>query len=151
MKSLPMFLGASLFVASHAPVLAEEKEEWSKSGEVYSHVTVERVKEWTATLLVSSPQVIPVITPDPTVGEVPVSKDSDLPLSKITAKKVYLNTIRHDLTPNSRFVLGNSNGLRMGIEFNLSNSPGGTSEFGNAKLGVGILKKGLGVQYVSRF
>jgi hypothetical protein len=39
----------------------------------------------------------------------------------------------------------------MGIEFNLSNSLGGTPEFGNAKLGIGILKKGLGVQYVSRF
>ncbi len=151
MKSLPMFLGASLLVATPSPALAKEQEAWRELGEVLSHTITERVKEQTAVLLVSSPQAIQAITPDPVAGEVRVSRDADLPPSKITAKKVYLNTIRHDLTPNSRFVLGNSNGLRMGIEFNLSNSLGSTTEFGNAKLGVGILKNGLGVQYVSRF
>lgn len=151
MKSFPTLLGASLLVATSAPVFAKEKEEWRESGEVSSHVTIERVKERTTTLLAPSPQPIQAVSTDSAVGEVLVSRDSDLPPSKITAKKAFFNTIRHDLTPNSRFVLGNSSWLRMGIEFNLSNNNGNTPEFGSTKLGVGILKNGVGIQYVSKF
>jgi hypothetical protein len=60
-------------------------------------------------------------------------------------------SIKRDLGPNSQFVFGNSNGLRLGVEFNLSSTTPNNPNYYDSKLGIGVTNTGVGIKYTAKF
>ncbi|MDD2745421.1 MAG: hypothetical protein PHU93_02690 [Candidatus Gracilibacteria bacterium] len=59
--------------------------------------------------------------------------------------------VRSNLTPDAQLVIGNSRGLRLGVEFNLTPVKTNRNTFNDSRVGVGVLKNGVGVQWTAKF
>lgn len=138
-----------MLVATLSPAFATENLESKEIRSAHSYITVENIKAKTAKILAIATQAI-ILDSDIKNSALP-SAHLDTSSPEVPPKKVFFEGIRTELTPHTKFILGNSDGLRLGVEFKLSSTSSKSPEYGNAKLGVGILNQGLGIQYISQF
>ncbi len=125
MKSIPAFIGMALLSTSLSWAYAQD-------GDIPGN-TQENVKARTA-------KVLSIITNKKNVEE-----------RDYGALNILRDGVSSNLTPTSRFVVGNSNGLRLGMEFNLSNARPNSLNYSEKKLSVWVINSHVGIRFVSKF